>query len=319
MFNVTQKLCLVLLLLVTGLSHSVEAGADLKRASINVGKVEREYLIHTSDVAKEGARRLLLLLHGHGGSASQLVGQDGRAAPFKPWLKIAEENNAVLIAADGTVGADGRSGWNDLRGVAGNPTTDDLAFLRALIELAVAKHGASLDQVYIVGISNGGHMALRVALEAPELVVGIGVVVAAMPASYTGPVPSQPINVAFMNGTRDRFMPYGGGTMKKNRGEVLSTDDSLSFWVNANRCSEQATRHSYANDSKRDRSRVIRTQYQDCAQSSRVTLFKVQGAGHSTPSKSQRYKRGYRLLTGPQNWDIEAATEIWAAIGKTNS
>lgn len=295
-------------------ANAESSEATLERAAINVDGVQREFLIQAPQASKRSLGPLLLMLHGHGGSANQLMGLGGRVAPFQPWLQIAEANDAVLIAADGSIGADGKRGWNDLRGVVYNPTTDDLAFVRALIEHAVAKYGASADEIYVVGISNGGHMAFRVALEAPELVAGIGVVVAAMPANYAGPTPSQPISVAIMNGTRDRFVPYKGGAMRKDRGEVLSTEDSFSYWTNTNRCAGEATLYRYDNINKRDRSRVIRTQHERCADGSRVTLFEVRGGGHNTPSASQRYKSVYRMLTGAQNGDIEAAEEIWAAL-----
>ncbi len=312
-----HSLALAILTLVTSWANAEPLVAALERASIEVDGLQREFLVQTPQRSKRGSHPLLLLLHGHGGSASQLMGLGGRAAPFQPWLQIAKAQDAVLMAADGTVGADGKRGWNDLRGVEYNPTTDDVAFVRAVIKQAVAEYGANPDEVYLVGISNGGHMTLRVALEAPELVTGIGVVVAAMPANYTGPVPSQSISVAIMNGTRDGFVPYNGGMMRKNRGEVLSTKDSFDYWVKANRCTGQPEKHRYANINKRDRSKVIRTQYGSCADGARVTLFEARGAGHSTPSTSQRYKRIYRLLTGPQNWDIEAAEEIWAAISRS--
>lgn len=305
---------LMVLALLSSFANAEPLGANLERATIKVGELQREYLIQAPQESKRGSRPLLLLLHGHGGSASQLMGLGGRAAPFQPWLQIAQANDAVLIAADGSIGADGKRGWNDLRGVEYNPTTDDLAFVRALIGHAVAQYGANSAEVYLVGISNGGHMTLRVALEAPELVTGIGVVVAAMPANYAGPVPSQAINVAIMNGTRDGFVPYTGGAMRRDRGEVLSTEASFDYWAKANRCSGQAALYRYDNINKRDRSKVIRTQHNRCASGARVTLFEVRGAGHSTPSTSQRYKPIYRMLTGPQNWDIEAAEEIWAAL-----
>lgn len=103
--------------------------------------------------------------------------------------------------------------------------------------------------------------------------------------------------------------------MAKGRGEVLSTQASLEYWAGVNACTGRPQTHRYENVSRKDRSRVVRTQYSDCASGGRVALFKVQGAGHSTPSNSERYGHGYLLLTGRQNWDIEAAEEIWAVIG----
>lgn len=308
---------LTLLLLISGCASPTAAVADLAGRDIDIAGVTRHYLIQLPHSTTQTSRPLILLLHGHGGSASQLLGQNNRPAPFKPWLRIAEDNSAVLIAADGSAGPDGKQGWNDLRGVQTNPKTNDQAFLGALIQHAVTNHGVDANRVYIIGISNGGHMAFRMALQAPEQVAGIGVVVAAMPANYQGPVPDTPMNVAIMNGTRDRLMPYDGGPMIRDRGEVLSTKASFAYWADVNGCKGRAEIHRYEDVSRKDRSRVIRTQHSNCKDGTRVAKFEVRGGGHSTPSLSERYRPGYLLLTGRQNWDIEAAEEIWSVLNRS--
>lgn len=305
---------LVLCMLALGVMVQPASASEMAKESISVLGVERHYLAQLPSTTSAAERSLILLLHGHGGSAAQLVGLNDRTAPFKPWIPIAEREQAVLIAADGTIGPDGKQGWNDLRGVAGNPSTDDLAFIRALITRAVQQQGVAHKKVYIVGISNGGHMALRVALQAPEIVAGIGVVAAAMPAGIELPQLRESVSVALMNGTRDRLMPFRGGKMARGRGVVLSTNDSTEFWVRSNQCQQPGQTKRYDNLSRKDRSRVVRTLYQQCESGAKVAMFEVRGAGHSTPSVSERYKRGYLLLTGRQNWDIESADEIWNVI-----
>ena len=127
--------------LLAGCLLAIPVLAELTQERITIQGVERQYLLQLPSKASSEPRSLLILLHGHGGSAGQLVGLNDRTAPFKPWLQIAQQDNAVLMSADGVVGPDGKQGWNDLRGVAGNPSIDDLAFVRALIELARAEYG----------------------------------------------------------------------------------------------------------------------------------------------------------------------------------
>lgn len=313
MWTGTKSILTALLILGAG-ATSTPARADLQNATMSVDNAQRQYLIYAPIQPSTAPHPVIVLLHGHGGSAAQLMGLGGRAAPFRPWLQIAARIGAVLIVPNGTVGADGKRGWNDLRGVATNPKTDDMAFVRALVRKATRQHQGDPEKVYLVGISNGGHMALRTALEAPELVAGIGVVAAAMPAKFQTSTTAKPLSVVFMNGTRDRLMPYAGGDMVKGRGTVLSTQDSVRFWVRANQCADGPDSYRYDNGSRKDRSRVIRSLYENCSAGVRVALFEVRGAGHSTPSLSERYRPAYLMLTGRQNWDIEAAEEIWGVF-----
>jgi polyhydroxybutyrate depolymerase len=284
---------------------------EFEAAQINVDGAQRSYLVHPYSNSRSAPRPIVILLHGYSGSAEQLMGVGGKTAPFRAWLDIAKRENLILIAPNGEKGSKGKQGWNDLRGNATNPTTDDLKFLQTLTTKAVALYGGDPDKVYIVGISNGGHMALRVAVEAPEMVRGVGVVAAGLPADLSPPQSAKPVSVVFMNGTRDRLYPYKGGEMKGERGAVVSTEDSVRYWAANNKCTDDPTVYTYPNIDRRDRSRVTRSSYHDCAGGTRVALFKVKNAGHNTPSIDHEYARRYQMLVGRQNRDIEAADEIW--------
>jgi|GEM_PF-6249279 len=63
---------------------------------------------------------LLTLLHGHGGSADQIIGLENSKAPFKVWLDIAKRENLILIIPDGAPGLNDNKGWNDCRTDADN-------------------------------------------------------------------------------------------------------------------------------------------------------------------------------------------------------
>src|SRR5437016_3378828 len=81
--------------------------ATIERASIIVGQGERYYRFVRPDHAPEGPRPLVLILHGHGGSAAGALGRTGAAAPLGVCLKIADREGLVLAALDGVVGRDG--------------------------------------------------------------------------------------------------------------------------------------------------------------------------------------------------------------------
>jgi polyhydroxybutyrate depolymerase len=90
---------------------------------------------------------------------------------------------------------------------------DDVGFLRALVARFATEHGADRARVFATGISNGGQMALRLALEAPELVRGVAPVAASLPAERNMDCrpAGRPVSVLIMNGTADPMNPFGGG------------------------------------------------------------------------------------------------------------
>jgi polyhydroxybutyrate depolymerase len=49
-----------------------------------------------------------------------------------------------------------------------------LGFIRTLIARASIEHAIDEQQVYAFGYSNGGHMAFRLAMEAPDEIAAVG-------------------------------------------------------------------------------------------------------------------------------------------------
>ena len=61
-----------------------------------------------------------------------------------------------------------------------------------------------------------------------------------------------------------------------------------------------------------DKSTVTRYIYPNGKDNTEVMLYQVQGGGHTEPSRSEHYRRLYKWIVGPQNYDIEMADEVWA-------
>ena len=55
---------------------------------------------------------------------------------------------------------------------------DDMTFIRTLIARMKAEHSVSDKRVYVFGYSNGGHMAFRLAIEAPDEIAAVAAVAA---------------------------------------------------------------------------------------------------------------------------------------------
>lgn len=271
----------------------------------------RSYRIYVPDPIPKKPRAAVLLLHGHGGSADQLLGVTGRQAPYQLWMPIADRENLILIIPDGLVGPDRRQGWNDARNIATNPDSNDVDFLIRLIETVAESYPIDFNRVYVTGMSNGGHMALRLAAEVPERFAAVAAVAAANPDPIFARKPQHPISVLLMNGTNDRFLPYDGGKMIRNRGKVQSTDESIRYWVTHNDCEGNPRSIQYADRSKTDGCTASRTTYRNATTNVEVAVVRIFGGGHAEPSIQQPYSRLFLAVIGAQNQDIEMADEIW--------
>ena len=128
---------------------------------------------------------------------------------------LAERHGFVAVYPDGY-----QRHWNDCRGsanyAANTEDIDDVGFLRALVQQMVEEQGVDPERVFATGLSNGGQMAYRLGLEAPELVAGIAAMAANLPvASNLDCMPSgEPVAAMVMNGTADPVNPYEGGLVE---------------------------------------------------------------------------------------------------------
>ena len=275
---------------------------------------QRRYLLRRPAT---GARptAIVLMLHGHTGSPEQLIGRKGRAAPYRRWSDIADRENLLLIAPQGLEGNDGYSGWNDCRADAEtNPTDDDARFLTELIADAQRRYRTTSSRVYVVGTSNGGMMALRLAIERPERVTATAAIVAAMPAHSECAEPQRAEPVMFVNGTEDPLLPFTGGRIGKDRagrGEALSATDSIAIWARLAGASDPPRIVRLPDVSPDDGSTVLHETYAMRDGVPLAVLARIVGGGHTEPSRSQRYPRWTALLLGAQNGDIESADRIW--------
>lgn len=272
----------------------------------------RGFHVYAPPRAPGELRPLVVLLHGNGGSADQVLGRTGMAAPFKRWLEVAARERVFLLVPNGTVPVSGQRGWNDCRGDAPtNPMTDDVGAVLAVVD-SLLPQGVDPSAVFATGISNGGHFALRLAIEAPSRFRAVAPVAAAMPAQSRCAAPTRPVSVLFINGTADPILPYDGGTigeMDAGRGSVLSTPASVELWRRVNGVTEPEVSTAIPDAFPGDR--CTATDVTSRAGWPTVRLLRVEGGGHTEPSPSERYSGLYLLVVGRQNGDVEFADFAW--------
>ena len=202
------------------LSHSIH------RETINVGGRERSFLTYTpSDLPP--ASPLVIVLHGSlmdGGLMRRWTGYE--------FDRLADERKFAVLYPDGY-----KKNWNDCRKRATYPAklenVDDVGFLQALIAHLKSEAGIDPKRVYVFGYSNGGSMAIRMALEHPDEVAAIAGVSVSLPVPEDSSCPSgrraSPMMV--IDGTSDPINPFDGGTVSlfgfASRGRSQSAMQSL--------------------------------------------------------------------------------------------
>jgi polyhydroxybutyrate depolymerase len=290
------------------------------------GKKSKNKKPKATTPAKKVLRPLVLVFHGNGGSADQVLDQtDQYGSPLGQWLAIGAREGLVVAAPNGTLGSDGKQSWNDCRGDStSNAKTDDVAFVLALIDELARTQSVDPTKVYAVGMSNGGHMVFRLALEAGNRFAAFGPVSAALPAQSSCKDTGFGKPIVMINGNADPFWPFTGGAANgkagavgSTRGSIRSNADTIAEMVRRNMASTAATATAYADIDLNDGTTAQLREFG--SPSMPVFAITIDGGGHAEPSLVRLYSANYERLIGRQNHDIETAEEQWRLFSKVAS
>jgi polyhydroxybutyrate depolymerase len=270
--------------------------------------VDRSY--HLFEPAqRDGPRPLVLLLHGGGGSASQVLGLGLGRSPHEVWLTVADEEGLYLAAPEGI-----DAHWNDCREPCDRcPEADDEGFLLALVDELVATRDVDPGRVFVLGESNGGFMTQRLALQAPDRFAAFGAVIALLPATTSCAPVEQPASIMYQLGTADTYILHDGGQAGDDPAlNVLSAAETTAYWTGLNACEGEPTVTTYDDLDPQDGSTVEREDHACPATGTSVAILRAQGAGHVASSVAVEVSGWWESLVGEQNHDMESARELWA-------
>lgn len=297
----------------TFLGTSASAGRALDVVPGELVRPEgmRRYLIAVPDEAPPEGRPLVIVLHGGGASADQVMGRAFPPSPLSLLLEIAARERFVVVAPDA-----GEGGWAD--GCARSARAagrDDVAFVDALIGCAIAEHGVDPARVHVVGVSRGGWMAYRIASAIPHRLAAFAAILAPMPESGPGSAPEVALPALIVGGTADPLLPYRGGKYRyafNFMGRSRSIDDSVAVWRGLGGLHDAPATPTIYPVEGRCRTRVTRTVWGAEPAGMQVALYRIDGGGHAEPSRLKRYPAFINWLTGRQNGDVEVAEAAWA-------
>ncbi|MEP4197780.1 MAG: PHB depolymerase family esterase [Aliishimia sp.] len=216
----------------------------------------RSYTLFMPDMRQRPAPAVFIL-HAEDGSGAQIR----EASEFDKW---AAQSGVIAVYPNG------KDGWNDgHRSQAAS--VNDVEYLASLVDTLTEYGVVDPTQVYFMGISNGGGMAMRMACERPDLVAGIGVV-ATNETLNSGCTPAYPIPAAFFLGSEEdqtATSPFS-----------FLTDQNVANWQASNGCANMD--NSPAKRASRTRGKAKQVSFTGCH--AKLGFYKISGDGHSWPS-----------------------------------
>lgn len=291
---------------------SDSAGPSLAPMAATLERPEgaRRYLVAAPPGDTPGGRALVVVLHGAGASADQVLGLAFPPSPLSLWLEIAAREQLVVIAPDA-----GKGGWSDcFASPARAAKKDDVGFIGALIDHAIADYQVDPDRVYVIGVSRGGWMAYAVAVAIPHRLAAFSSVLAGMPPPGRCKEPTTPLPVLIFGCTADPLIYYRGGKPWYAFGfaePVRGIEDTVHAWRQLAGLPDTPTVEKLATSDVHHKTRVTRFIWGQAADAMQVGLVRIEGAGHAEPSRLKRYPRFINWFTGLQNADLEVAEAAW--------
>jgi polyhydroxybutyrate depolymerase len=179
-------------------------GDDLQDLPTVFGGSDRPATLHVPEPLESGKQYpLIMILHGY--SANGVL----QEAFFGLRAEV-DAGNALEIAPDGLVDSMGNEYWNADPACCDYDHTnpDDSGYLGTMLDDIIATYPVDQSRVFVVGHSNGGYMAYRLACDHADTITAIGVLAGIVPSVSTECPPSQPVNVLHMHGTADDEVPY---------------------------------------------------------------------------------------------------------------
>ena len=319
--NINKKILLLVFFFIFGCTHldnnNSENENGLFYKTIVVDNTERRYAIYipqNSDISF--LHPLVIELHGGGIYIEDMTGDSGYKSPYKLWMNIADKENLIIVYPEGLNGTYGKPTWNDCRANSTvSSKANDVKFISELLEAISSNHKIDTNRIYVSGTSNGGLMALRLAVELSDKIAAVATVAASMPEKSKCKNPTNPISVLFMNGTNDNHLPFNGGTIgnppKLSFGSVYPVKTSVKMWININQTDTIPSVHNFPDIDKNDGGNVIKYSYTNGKNGTEVIFYKINGGGHSAPSIKEQYSSLFEKYFNKQNHDIEMTTEVW--------
>ncbi len=264
-------------------------GGNLITSFIEINDVKRKAILYIPN-HYDGSNAYPLVVNAHGFSwnATNWI------AERSTYNKIADRDSFIVVYPEGLMGSAFGNSWNVGYGPARG--VNDVGFIKALIDFCKENYVINEEKIYMSGFSQGGMLTYHFACKYPGILAAI--------ASGSGSLTERviidcanvdPIPVMHIHGDRDEVVFYNG-----LRNILRSAEETVSFWLEKNHCSNESTELSIPN-TYTDGTFAKRYEYTNCINKNNMVVFiKVFGGLHDW----------YSPRSGPLN-DVDNSEVTW--------
>jgi polyhydroxybutyrate depolymerase len=245
--------------------------------SLTVGTLTRKANVHVPASYDPTKRTPLVInLHGRTSNATQ-----------QAWLSHANaKSDAAGFVVIHPEAWGSPTSWNAGGGCcdpAAANNIDDSGFVKAVLDKAEAELCVDTSRVYVMGLSNGGYLAHRMACELTDRIAATGAVAGLLQLSTCAP--TRPMPVFLVHGTSDTLVSYDW------------VDETVDYWRITNHCTTMTT--SYQNGA------ATCVTHGGCNGGADVVLCTIAGGGHQWPG-------GETVpFLGTKSDDVIATDALW--------
>ncbi|CAB4817008.1 unannotated protein [freshwater metagenome] len=226
---------------------------------------------------------LIIALHGYNSNGQS-------AATYFQLGKVADENEILTVYPSGSKDSNGLGFWNATPACCNfdSGNIDDEAYLISIIDAVSKDYSVDPARVYILGASNGGFMAHRMACNQSERIAAI---VSLAGATFSNPKscqPTSPVSVLEIHGSNDQLITYTGGYLFGNA--YPSARKTIDLWGKRNMCRKKPSRVLPRLDLDRKLSGAETTvlRYKGCKSGTTAELWSITKGKH-TPEPSAKF------------------------------
>jgi polyhydroxybutyrate depolymerase len=281
------------------------------RRSLLVGEQIRTFYLtrHRAD-QPHGRLPIVIYLHGLGALASEELSPRydlsfASASNMEPALILRPQG----VNREWDISAAKVDTWRRPSGADG-VIADDIGFLNAMITEMITLEQGDPNRVYVAGSSNGGYMAARVACEMNDRVTAVAILIAtARSSQFHSCREGRPIPILLLASTTDPSNPYAG-RVGDSLFALASAPKTAAFFADRNKCQTKIETPLPHSDAKQESS-ISLIRFTECLRDAEVLFYRIDGAGHSLPSRRAR-RPGDSWAQGGQNNDIEMVDEVWS-------
>ncbi len=245
-----------------------------------------EYVPETYDASTPTP--VVFIFHGLGGNMYEVLynADFNRIAAEQGWITVTPQALPdTFTAMDTTLTMNawhsGVSAVVDGDTIVASEGRDDTGLMMAILDSLIAHYNIDQSNVFCTGVSMGGFMSHRMAIEHGDRIKAIAPVCGTIGNEITSYTPVGHVSVMHLHGTADSIVTYDSGSFQYivNVNVGLGVDSTIAFWRRYNQCSDTAI-HTIFPDICDDGRLFEKFYYGDGTFGTKTVLIKVNGGEH---------------------------------------